>query len=174
MISPASGWYTPVMTLMSVDFPAPFSPISAWISPGFRSKCTSSSARTPGEGLGDVPQLQDALSHFCELLSTDLADIRSPRAARACPAGPRYAPPRLAQWCAGPAWTTLSVNSRAERGKRYLLFVFPICRVGPGTDSPSAVRRKVVPALPCTTDSSVTGPFLTLIWMERPLPGFPW
>src|SRR5271155_2182513 len=31
---------------MSVDFPAPFSPISAWISPALMRKVTSSSART--------------------------------------------------------------------------------------------------------------------------------
>jgi hypothetical protein len=30
---PASGGYTPVSTLISVDLPAPFCPISAWTSP---------------------------------------------------------------------------------------------------------------------------------------------
>src|SRR6185369_13668458 len=36
---------------ISVDFPAPFSPTRAWISPGFRSKETPSSASTPGKRL---------------------------------------------------------------------------------------------------------------------------
>ena len=35
----------------SVDLPAPFSPSSAWISPGATSKSTSSSASTPGKRL---------------------------------------------------------------------------------------------------------------------------
>src|SRR3989449_10100490 len=34
---------------MSVDFPAPFSPASAWTSDAFRSRSTRSSARTPGK-----------------------------------------------------------------------------------------------------------------------------
>ena len=48
---PSSLEYTPVSTLMSVDLPAPFSPISAWISPLRRVKSTPSSARTPGKNL---------------------------------------------------------------------------------------------------------------------------
>src|SRR4029077_5171251 len=43
-ISPASGCSTPVMILMSVVFPAPFSPSSAWISPASSLSETSSSA----------------------------------------------------------------------------------------------------------------------------------
>ena len=38
-----------VSTLIRVDFPAPFSPISAWISPLFRWKSTPLRARTPGK-----------------------------------------------------------------------------------------------------------------------------
>src|SRR5207245_4069996 len=34
---------------MSVDFPAPFSPASAWTSDAYRSRSTRSSARTPGK-----------------------------------------------------------------------------------------------------------------------------
>jgi hypothetical protein len=41
----------PVMILTSVDFPAPFSPIRATTSPGYRSKLTPLSARTPGKRL---------------------------------------------------------------------------------------------------------------------------
>jgi hypothetical protein len=33
-IVPSSAGWIPVMILMSVDFPAPFSPTSAWTSPG--------------------------------------------------------------------------------------------------------------------------------------------
>ena len=48
-ISPASKSFTPVRHLISVDLPAPFSPISAWISPLRRVKSTWSSALTPGK-----------------------------------------------------------------------------------------------------------------------------
>ncbi len=34
---------------MRVDFPAPFSPSSAWISPGSTTRSTASFARTPGK-----------------------------------------------------------------------------------------------------------------------------
>ena len=50
-ISPASGWYSPSRMFISVLFPAPFSPRSAWISPVARSKSTWSLATTPGNGL---------------------------------------------------------------------------------------------------------------------------
>ena len=43
-MSPASGRYRPVMILISVDLPAPFSPTRAWISPGRRSSETPRSA----------------------------------------------------------------------------------------------------------------------------------
>src|SRR5215813_6780899 len=41
-----SGCSAPVMILMSVDLPAPFSPTSAWTSPARRSNETPLSART--------------------------------------------------------------------------------------------------------------------------------
>src|SRR5918994_3640283 len=50
-IWPSSGWYTPVMTLIRVDFPAPFSPTRACTSPGRSSKEIPSRARTPGNRL---------------------------------------------------------------------------------------------------------------------------
>src|SRR5438876_11795922 len=44
---PASGVSAPVMILISVDLPAPFSPTSAWTSPAASAKETPFSARTP-------------------------------------------------------------------------------------------------------------------------------
>ena len=44
---PLSNSCTPVRTLISVDFPAPFSPINAWISPFRKVKSTWERARTP-------------------------------------------------------------------------------------------------------------------------------
>src|SRR4051812_16538074 len=45
---PASGAYTPVSTLIKVDLPAPFCPISACTSPARSVSSTPSSACTPG------------------------------------------------------------------------------------------------------------------------------
>ena len=56
-ISPRSPDEAPVMILISVDLPAPFSPISAWISPGSTRKSTFSSALTAGVALGDAHHL---------------------------------------------------------------------------------------------------------------------
>src|SRR5471030_3096773 len=50
-ISPPSGWCAPVMILMSVDLPAPFSPSSAWTSPACKSNDTPLSARTAPKDL---------------------------------------------------------------------------------------------------------------------------
>ena len=48
---PASACSAPVMILMSVDLPAPFSPTSACTSPRRKSKDTRSSARSPAKAL---------------------------------------------------------------------------------------------------------------------------
>src|SRR5438034_11120619 len=48
---PASGWWAPAMTLISVDLPAPFSPTKAWTSPARRSNDTPLSAWTPANAL---------------------------------------------------------------------------------------------------------------------------
>jgi hypothetical protein len=45
MISPASGVYTPDSIFIRVLLPAPFSPITAWISPLRTVRCTPRSAR---------------------------------------------------------------------------------------------------------------------------------
>ena len=50
MVPLSAGW-TPEMTLMRVDLPAPFSPTSAWTCPASVEKWTSSSAFTPGNDL---------------------------------------------------------------------------------------------------------------------------
>src|SRR5439155_20117630 len=50
-ICPSSGGYRPYSTRIRVDFPAPFSPSRAWISPARRSRYTESLARTPGNRL---------------------------------------------------------------------------------------------------------------------------
>ena len=55
-IDPASASTAPVIILMSVDFPAPFSPTSACTSPEFSSSDTPSSAH-PTEALGNRGQL---------------------------------------------------------------------------------------------------------------------
>jgi hypothetical protein len=47
VIAPSSARTAPVMTLIRVDLPAPFSPTSACTSPGARSNDTPFSARTP-------------------------------------------------------------------------------------------------------------------------------
>ena len=51
LITPFSGWYMPNSTLINVDFPAPFSPKSAWISPFLSCNVTSSFAMMPGNSL---------------------------------------------------------------------------------------------------------------------------
>src|SRR5918992_4131946 len=48
---PSSGGYMPYRTCISVDFPAPFSPMSAWISPSRKARSTESFATTPGNRL---------------------------------------------------------------------------------------------------------------------------
>ena len=45
---PAEGATTPPSTFMSVDLPAPFSPMSPTTSPGWTARLTPFSARTPG------------------------------------------------------------------------------------------------------------------------------
>src|SRR3954451_19261589 len=47
--TPESGLWTRVITLISVDLPAPFSPSSAWIDPALSRRDTPSSAFTPGK-----------------------------------------------------------------------------------------------------------------------------
>ena len=54
-IVPLSGWWTPARILTSVLFPAPFSPTSPWISPGRRSRDTSSRACVAAKRL-EIPR----------------------------------------------------------------------------------------------------------------------
>ncbi len=46
--SPASACTAPAMIFIRVDLPAPFSPSTAWISPGATDSDTASLALTPG------------------------------------------------------------------------------------------------------------------------------
>ena len=50
-IVPSSGRWAPVITLISVDLPAPFSPTRAWTSPARRSNETPFRAWTPANAL---------------------------------------------------------------------------------------------------------------------------
>ena len=50
-IRPSSGRWAPVITLISVDLPAPFSPTRAWTSPARRSNETPFKACTPANAL---------------------------------------------------------------------------------------------------------------------------
>src|SRR5580704_1240025 len=67
-ISPLSGWTAPVMTLMSVDLPAPFSPTIACTSPARSSNETSSSARTPGYDLVMLTACSSGMSGISHLV----------------------------------------------------------------------------------------------------------
>ena len=57
-IVPSSGRWAPVITLISVDLPAPFSPTKAWTSPARRSNETFRKACNSGKRLADSRQLQ--------------------------------------------------------------------------------------------------------------------
>src|SRR5690554_4199910 len=50
-LSPESGGNIPIKIFIKVDFPAPFSPIKAWIFPGSRSKHTLFKTGTPAKDL---------------------------------------------------------------------------------------------------------------------------
>ena len=64
----------------------------------------------------------------------------------------------------------------AAGGRAYLrrLLVFPILRVGPGMDSPSAASVFRRPSRVWVTAKMVIGPVLTLNSTDTPLPAFPW
>ena len=65
LISPASKSYTPVSTFISVDFPAPFSPIRACISPFLSVKSTPLNAFTPGKVLLIPRMVKTSFSFIC-------------------------------------------------------------------------------------------------------------
>src|SRR5687767_13172445 len=81
VISPESALWIPVMILMRVDFPAPFSPSSAWTEPGFSVIETSSSAFTPGNDLETwatwsavmscLPRIELCDAKFSQAVDTD-------------------------------------------------------------------------------------------------------
>src|SRR6478752_1422122 len=83
---PESTLYTPVSALMSVDLPAPFSPIRACTSPGNRRKSTVSSALTPGNVM-EIPDIttigfEEAVSVIVDLSSAPVPRYRQGCAAR--------------------------------------------------------------------------------------------
>src|SRR5512132_3474093 len=80
-MSPASGAWTPAITLIKVDLPAPFSPTRACTSPGRNSKSTSLSARTPGK-------LLDAASSWRGLAAPDGAAAGPPGGTPGRPVAP--------------------------------------------------------------------------------------
>ncbi len=70
-IEPLSGFTSPERMRMSVDFPAPFSPTSAWTSPRRRSSETPCSARTPGKSFTRLFSVTRGIPPFA---GADVAD----------------------------------------------------------------------------------------------------
>ena len=60
VIVPESGGWAPARILSSVDLPAPFSPSSAWISPGATARSTSIERLHAGEALADAGHAEQA------------------------------------------------------------------------------------------------------------------
>ena len=109
-IVPASGWWTPARILTSVLLPAPFSPTSAWISPGRRSIDTSvSAAVAPNRLLIPCSSTRGGcgIGHGCvqgdgRRVGHDAASVRrasSRPARRRRPGGPRPPSRRAARPC---------------------------------------------------------------------------
>src|SRR6185436_727605 len=103
---PASMPYTPVSTLIRVDLPAPFSPISACTSPGRSRKSTPSSARTPGKDL------------LIAVIVTTGSVIPSDLSGSSVDIGPPHAPGSRRR---AAALTTRSVLACRQSGLRLLL-----------------------------------------------------
>src|SRR6266850_4264959 len=79
---PESAGWTPVRTLIRVDFPAPFCPMTEWTSPANRRKSTSASAWTPGKRF-EMPFISSTGTAWL---------ITSPRRRRSGHAGPLLLP----------------------------------------------------------------------------------
>ena len=80
LIAPESAVTAPVMILMSVDLPAPFSPISACTSPGRSSNETSLSACTPANDLL-IPAASSKRSDCAAVTSSNIAPVMCVRLA---------------------------------------------------------------------------------------------
>jgi hypothetical protein len=70
-----SGEITPPRIFISVDFPAPFSPMSATTSPAWTSRSTSLSATTPGNLLL-IPVIRRTGSRFVSTNHLGFGEIR--------------------------------------------------------------------------------------------------
>src|SRR5918993_3655715 len=78
MISPESGWTAPVMILMSVDLPAPFSPMSACTSPARSSMEPLFKACTPAYDLVMSAARSSTLSVMSLALDDDDVQLARP------------------------------------------------------------------------------------------------
>src|SRR5690606_7486435 len=85
---PSSGRSAPVRIFISVLFPAPFSPTSAWISPRPTSNVTSSSAFTPGNDLEMCSMRRKLWS--AGMWAPGFLRGRAGRSTRPCPAAHSY------------------------------------------------------------------------------------
>ena len=85
-----------------------------------------------------------------------------------------WCPTPSATWWVGPSAHQASKKAAGPDGKRILEFVFPILKVGPAIDSPSAAISFSRPSAVCVTPRIVTGPRRTFISIESPAPALPW
>ncbi len=106
--------YSPASTFMSVDFPAPFSPMSAWTSPFFTRKSTLLTASVPGT-VGNGAHVQRVV------LAPDLRvrhfdnpfDYPKSSRTRAATAAPSAACPSASRWT--PSTGEAAANPAASR-----------------------------------------------------------
>src|SRR5829696_1806155 len=77
-MEPADGLSSPERRLISVDLPAPFGPITAWISPTYTSSETSATARSPPKRFSN-PSARSATSGMAGLPSGNSRLARAPR-----------------------------------------------------------------------------------------------
>ena len=90
VMTPAASGSAPVIALISVDLPAPFSPMSEWISPGKQPEVDAVERGLAAEHARGAPQLQQGLRPRRARRSGAPPGLASsPRSRRRSPAGPR-------------------------------------------------------------------------------------